>query len=137
MRTYILYSFILMLMMIPTQADESVPEMKVDVLSNPVVARSLADACDIVRLVNEFDWKAVKKRSGEKNHLTLIVEPQSKVKDWHGIGAYRGSEIDEAKKSVKHRFSYGVGRLSVHEVWITYSYTEDGFGKPSFLFLGW
>ncbi len=126
-----------MALIIPSQADEPVPVVKAHVLSNPVIARSLADACDIVRLINDLSWKDAKSKLSDKNQIALIIEPQSKVKDWHGVGAYRGSVVDAEKKQVRHRFSYGIGRLSVHEIWITYSYSKDSFQKPSLHALGW
>ncbi len=51
--------------------------------------------------------------------------------------ANRGSEEDTLKNEVIHRFLYGAGRLSVHEVWISYSYSEHTFNKPVFTVLGW
>jgi hypothetical protein len=134
--------YVLLLTMIMTVnsvfADKPLSQPKVDVLLNPVLARSLADACEIVRLINELEWVTVKKKLNKGNQVgILIIEPQSKIKNWHGLGAYRGSEIDTENQKVKHRFSYGGGRKAFHEVWITYSYRKDGFDKPSVEALGW
>ena len=83
-----------------------------------MISRSLADACEVLRLINNLNWKDAKKKLDDGNQVA-VIEPLSKWKDWHGIGAFRGTEIDAAKNQVKHRFSYGTGRLAVHEVWIT------------------
>ena len=127
-----------MALVVPIHSEEKAPVEKINVLSNPVIARSLADACELVRLINNLDWKEAKKKLKAGNHVGMvIIEPQSKIKDWHGIGAYRGSEIDAEKNQVKHRFSYGIGRQPVHEVWITYNYNKTNFQKPNIHILGW
>jgi hypothetical protein len=121
---------------IPMHADETAPAAEANVLSKPVISRSLADACEVLRIINNLNWKDAKKKLDDGNQVA-VIEPLSKWKDWHGIGAFRGTEIDAAKNQVKHRFSYGTGRLAVHEVWITYTYSKDDFKKPSFYVLGW
>jgi len=137
MKTHLLCITALMAWIIPTAADDGiVSQTNEAILSDATTAKTLADACDIVRLINELEWEAAKKRLNDGNQLALI-EPISKAKDWHGIGAYRGSEIDREKEQVKHRFSYGSGRIAVHEVWITYSINASGFKKPTFYILGW
>lgn len=107
-----------------------------EVVSSSVAARSLADASDMVRLMNDLKWEELKKRLRDANQI-VIVENFAKLEDWHGVGAYRGSEFNEDRTEVKHRFSYGPGRKSVHEVWLTYSLADDGYGKPGFAVLGW
>ena len=119
-------------------ADEAVSHVKVDVLQNPVVASSLANACDIVRLINDLKWDDVTRKLNKGNQVGIVVmKAQSKMKDWPGTGAHRGSELNTKNHTVKHRFSFGSGRNTEHEVWITYSYSKDRFEKPSVDVLGW
>lgn len=136
MKLYPFFVAAFMAFVIPMHADEPAPAAEANVLSNPVISRSLADACDVVRLINNLNWKDAKEKLNDGKQVA-VIEPLSKMKDWHGIGAYRGSEIDAAKNQVKHRFSYGEGRLPVHEVWITYIYSKDDFKKPGFWVQGW
>jgi len=127
--------FTLFLIVNSLHADKPVKE---DVLANPIVARSLADASEIVRLINELEWDSVKLKLAKGNQIgVVILEPQSQLKDWMGIGAYRGSDIDTKKQSVKHRFSLEGGRNGFHEVWLTYSFTQKDFNKPFIEALGW
>ena len=121
---------------LPLQADEPKALTQAELLAKPGVSKSLVDACEIVRLLNEGKLEEVKARS-QDHGMMIVVETQSKMEGWPGIGAYRGSEWDAEEKSVRHRFVYGAGKDAVHELWLTYPIEKNGFKKPSLGVLGW
>ncbi|MDQ3622530.1 MAG: hypothetical protein M3463_08590 [Verrucomicrobiota bacterium] len=97
---------------------------------------SLAHACELVRAINVARWpeaeSMIKPNTGM---LPLVRRDANASKDWHGIGAYRGTE--RKAQSVRHRFGYGPGRNHPHELWITYSVTDAGSTFESIFVLGW
>ncbi len=100
-------------------------------------ALSLADACKITALMNDDKWDEVEKVLGTKAGLIAELRRQSGIKDWPGIGAYRGSRIDkDHPRVVTHRFGFAP-RTNPHEIWIDYMLTETGISKPGLMVMGW
>ena len=126
----------LMTAVLPLQGEEAKAPTQAEILAKPGVSKSLADGCEIVRLLNEGKMKAVKAKVSDDS-LLMTLEQVVKVKDWSGIGAYRGSEWNAEENSVKHRFAYGAGKDAVHELWLTYPLVKGQFKKPRLLVLGW
>ena len=126
----------LMAAVLPLVAEEDKATTQAELLAKPGVSVSIADACEIVRLLNEGKIKEVKEKLDGEGMMG-VIEPQMKLEAWPGVGAYRGSEWDAEKNSVKHRFAYGAGKDAVHELWLTYSLKGGGFKKPHLVVLGW
>ena len=95
---------------------------------------SLAHACDLVRAINAGNWKDAETMTNSSPFLPLLQGP-AKAKDWHGVGAYRGTDHEFGK--LTHRFVYGAGPKHPHELWITYSIKDDKMEFKSIFILGW
>ena len=107
--------------------------------ANPTQAESatLADACRITQLMNEDKWDDVAKILGTKEGMIAILRQHASMKDWPGIGAYRGTRVDEKSPSrVTHRFGFAP-RSNPHEIWLSYTITEKETSKPSLMVMGW
>jgi hypothetical protein len=97
----------------------------------------LAKACQITSLMNEDKWDEVEKALGPKDGMVAILRQHAGLKDWSGIGAYRGARLDkESPRTIVFRFGLGP-RSSPHEIGFTYTFTESGPSKPSLMVLGW
>lgn len=97
----------------------------------------LAEACQITSLMNEDKWDEVEKALGTKEPMVAILRQHAVLKDWPGIGAYRGARlVKETPRTILFRFGLGP-RSHPHEIWFTYTFTESGPSKPSLMVLGW
>jgi len=98
---------------------------------------TLADACRMTLLMNEGKWDDVEKALGTKEGMVALLRHHASLKDWPGIGAYRGSRVDEQSPwRITHRFGFSP-RTNPHEIWISYTMTESGPTKPKLMVLGW
>ena len=98
---------------------------------------TLADACRITRLMNEDKWDDVAKALGTNEGMIAILRQHATLKDWPGIGAYRGTRVDEKSPvRVTHRFGFAP-RTNPHEIWLSYTITEKETSKPTLMVLGW
>lgn len=103
----------------------------------PYESETLADACRLIRLLNEDKWDELAKSLSSGSAATETLRRYAAEKDWAGIGAYRRTEIDE-KSPLKIRHCFGFApRHHPHEVWLIYTITESGPTKPSLSVLGW
>lgn len=71
------------------------------------------------------------------NFLPIIKHDATAQKDWPGVGAYRGSEVQQTDGTLIHRFVYGAGRSLPHEAWFHYSLRDDTFTLTGLTILGW
>lgn len=102
-----------------------------------IEAVSLADACQVVALINNDKWDEVEKKIGTKEGMIAILKLNSSTPNWPGIGAYRGSRVDkDSPRAVTHRFGFAP-RTNPHEVWLSYTLTESGISSPGLMVLGW
>jgi hypothetical protein len=107
--------------------------------STPAGADSftLADACRITKLINEDKWDDVEKAIDAQGQMLPILRQNASLKDWAGIGAYRGTRIDaESPLKITHRFGFAP-RSNPHELWLTYTVTEKEASKPALMVMGW
>ncbi len=102
-----------------------------------IEAVSLADACQMVALINDDKWEEVEKKIGTKEGMIAILKQTAQTPNWPGIGAYRGSRTDKVSpREVTHRFGFAP-RTNPHELWLTYTLIESGISKPRLMVLGW
>ncbi len=100
--------------------------------------RSLEHACKLVVAINAQDWKAVESAITPGDPLlTLLKRDATTQKDWAGVGAYRGSEMEQSTGKLMHRFAYGAGRTTPHEVRVHYTLRDGGFTLAGVTVLGW
>jgi len=99
---------------------------------------ALEHASKLVAAINALDWKIVDASVSSKDpFLPLLKRDATTQKDWPGVGAYRGSDLDPERHTVRHRFAYGATRTTPHELWLIYSISGDEFTLDSILILGW
>jgi hypothetical protein len=98
-------------------------------------ALCLAEACRITALMNDGKWDEVEKAFGTKERMVGILKHHAALKDWPGIGAYRGVRIDrESPRELTFRFGFAP-KSSPHEVQI--SFADGNPSKPGLMVLGW
>ncbi len=98
---------------------------------------TLADACRLTKLINDERWDEIEKALGTKEGMITYIRQQATLKDWAGIGAYRGTTVDEKSPlRITHQFGFAP-RSSPHGILLTYIITETGPSKPSLMILGW
>ena len=99
---------------------------------------ALEHASKLIVAINALDWKTVEAATPEKeDFLPLLKRDAAAIKDWFGVGAYRGSEYREDGLALTHRFAYGPSRDTPHEVSFRYSLDGDGFTFSGLTILGW
>jgi len=97
-------------------------------------ALCLAEACRIIALINDDKWDEVEKALGTKEGMVAILKHESTLKDWQGIGAYRGVQLNPALPgTLTFRFGFAP-KSSPHEVRI--SFTNGNPSKPYLMVLG-
>ena len=98
-------------------------------------ALCLAEACRITALMNDGKWDEVEKAFGTKDGMLGILKHHAALKDWPGIGAYRGVRVDgESPQKVTFRFGFAP-KSNPHEVRI--SFADGNPSKPGLMVLGW
>jgi hypothetical protein len=99
---------------------------------------TLADACLLTQLMNEDKWDEVEKALGTKEGMIALLRKQhGSMKDWPGIGAYRGTRVDgQSPLRVTHRFGFAP-RSNPHEIWLSFTITEKETSKPQLMVMGW
>lgn len=98
-------------------------------------APCLAEACRITALINDSNWEELTKLSGREASDVDLLKHFAARKDWQGIGAYRGFQIDPEKPhEVIFRFGFGP-KSSPHELRI--HFTDGDLSKPRMTVLGW
>lgn len=103
----------------------------------PQESATLADACRLTQLMNEDKWNDVEKALGTKDGMVAILRQHATLKDWPGIGAYRGTRVDEKSPlRITHRFGFSP-KTNPHEIWLSYIIQDSGPSKPSLMVLGW
>ena len=98
---------------------------------------SLENACKLVHSINSLNWRPIDAAALKNKSMLNMVKRDATNKHWLGIGAYRGSAFDEKRALVLHKFAYGPGRTTPHEVWFRYAIDGDVFRLNSFAILGW
>jgi hypothetical protein len=99
---------------------------------------ALEHASKLIAAINALDWKTVEAAAPPKeNFIPLLKRDAAGIKDWFGVGAYRGSTYDQDGRLLRHRFAYGPGRSTPHEVWFNYSIDGDNFTFAGITILGW
>jgi hypothetical protein len=95
----------------------------------------LAEACRITALINDGKWEEVETAFATKEGMVALLKQKATLKDWPGIGAYRGFRIDrETPRDVTFRFGFAP-KSSPHEIWI--SFAEGNPSKLRLTVLGW
>lgn len=103
----------------------------------PQESATLADACRLTQFMNEDKWDDVEKALGTKEGMVAALRQNASLKDWPGIGAYRGTRVDEKSPlRITHRFGFSP-KTNPHEIWLSYTITDSGPSKPSLMVLGW
>jgi hypothetical protein len=99
---------------------------------------TLANACRLTQLINEDKWDEVEKALDTKEGMIALLRKQhGSMKDWPGIGAYRGTRVDgRSPLRVTHRFGFAP-RSNPHEIWLSYTITEKETSKPQLMVMGW
>ncbi|WP_341407224.1 hypothetical protein [Luteolibacter soli] len=98
-------------------------------------AQCLAEACRITALINEDRWEELDKLFGPSEAVIAVLKHYATLKDWQGIGAYRGFRIEPEKpREVIFRFGFAP-KSNPHEIWI--SFIEGDPSKPRLMVLGW
>ncbi|MEA3208359.1 MAG: hypothetical protein QOE70_1416 [Chthoniobacter sp.] len=99
---------------------------------------ALEHASKLVAAINALDWKTAEDALPPTNkYFPFPKMNATKLKDWHGIGAYRCSDYRKEDRTLVHRFTYGSERNHPHEVWFHYSIDGDNFTFTGYSILGW
>ena len=118
----------------PGKATTSPPHSPNEMLSEND-ATCLVEACRLVALINDGKWEEAEKAFSGSPGMVAILKQHSSLDYWKGIGAYRGSRIDqESPRRITFRFGFAP-ESSPHEIWLTF--TDDNSSKPGLMILGW
>jgi hypothetical protein len=108
---------------------------------------ALEHASKLVVAINNLDWKtvesaesgAIERRTASRKGsiLPILKRDATMNKDWHGIGAYRGSDYQQGSRTLIQRFAYGRDRTTPHQVCFKYSLDGDAFTFEGISILGW
>lgn len=99
---------------------------------------ALEHASKLVVAINALDWKTVDSAALKKEGmLSLLKRDAALFKDWHGVGAYRGFDNQQDRRTLTHKFAYGPNRTTPHEVWFRYTLDGDTFTFDGITILGW
>lgn len=95
---------------------------------------ALEHASKLIIAINSLDWKSVDAVRPQDIWISMLKRDATQMKDWHGIGGFRGSELRDRELTL--RFAYG-SRTTPHEVWFTYTLSGDAFKLKAMTILGW
>lgn len=99
---------------------------------------ALEHASKLVVAINALDWKIVDSAAPKKEAMLPFLRRDAALnKDWHGIGAYRGFDNQQDRRTLIHKFTYGPNRTTPHEVWFIYTLDGDTFTFDEIAVLGW